>query len=85
MAEAHREDGFVFQVYAPPRERGPPHVHVNKGGAQVVLYLEMLPGARGIMVAAARRAGAVRSPQKARSSRANGALGGRPRGTRKAV
>ncbi len=39
MSEAHREDGFVFQVYAPPREHGPPHVHVHKGGAQVVLHL----------------------------------------------
>ena len=47
--------------------------------------LELLLGTKGIMTAAARRAGAVRSPQKARSSRANGALGGRPRRTRKAV
>lgn len=39
MSEVHREDGFVFQVYAPPREHGPPHVHVHKGGTQVVLRL----------------------------------------------
>lgn len=47
--------------------------------------LEMLLGTRGIMIAAARRAGATRSPKKARASRANGALGGRPRGARKSA
>ena len=46
--------------------------------------LELLLGTRNIMVAAARRAGAARTSRKARSSRANGALGGRPRGARKA-
>lgn len=46
--------------------------------------LELLLGTKRIMIAAARRAGSARTPKKARSSRANGALGGRPRGTRKA-
>lgn len=45
--------------------------------------LEMLLGTKAIMVAAARQAGANRSPRKARASRANGALGGRPRSARK--
>lgn len=46
--------------------------------------VELLFGSKVIMIAAARRNGSVRSSRKARSSRANGALGGRPRGTRKA-
>ena len=29
----------MFQIYDPPREHGPPHVHVHKGGTQVVLGL----------------------------------------------
>lgn len=39
MAEAYREAGFVFQIYGPPREHGPPHVHVHKSGTHVVLEL----------------------------------------------
>lgn len=39
MAEAHREAGFVFRIYGPPREHGPPHVHVHKTGTQAVLHL----------------------------------------------
>ena len=40
---------------------------------------ERLLGTAHIMRVAARRAGSARSPRKAKSSRANGALGGRPR------
>ena len=39
MPEAHREGGFVFQIYLPPREHGPPHVHVHKDGHHVVIAL----------------------------------------------
>ncbi len=40
---------------------------------------ELLLGTAHIMRLAARRAGSARSPRKTKSSRANGALGGRPR------
>lgn len=39
MPELHRENGFVFMVYAPPREHGPAHVHVHKSGTEAVLRL----------------------------------------------
>ena len=32
-------DANGFQVRVPPREHGPPHVHVHKGGAEVVITL----------------------------------------------
>ena len=41
--------------------------------------LEQLLGIKHILTVAARRAGSARSSRKAKSSRANGALGGRPR------
>jgi hypothetical protein len=32
-------DGFQVRVYLPPREHGPPHVHVVRAGAEVVITL----------------------------------------------
>lgn len=32
-------DGFVISIRLPPREHGPPHVHVWKGGQHVVISL----------------------------------------------
>ena len=39
MPEVHRETGFVFMIYSPPREHGPAHVHVHKSGTVAVLCL----------------------------------------------
>ena len=39
MAKAFEEGGFRFYVRNPPREHGPPHVHVKKAGAEVVINL----------------------------------------------
>ena len=32
-------NGFQVRVLLPPREHGPPHVHVSKGGGEVVIML----------------------------------------------
>jgi uncharacterized protein DUF4160 len=32
-------DGFQVRILLPPREHGPPHVHVRKAGAVVVINL----------------------------------------------
>jgi uncharacterized protein DUF4160 len=32
-------DGFAISIRLPPREHGPPHVHVWKSGARVVISL----------------------------------------------
>lgn len=32
-------DGFQVRILLPPREHGPPHVHVWRGGARMVLML----------------------------------------------
>jgi hypothetical protein len=32
-------NGFQVRVLLPPREHGPPHVHVSKGGGEVVITL----------------------------------------------
>ena len=32
-------NGFQVRVLLPPREHGPPHVHVHKGGGEVVITL----------------------------------------------
>ena len=37
MPTVAREDGFVVKVYGPPREHPPPHVHVERGGSEVVV------------------------------------------------
>ena len=34
-----RRNGFVFRIFFPPREHGPAHVHVRKGGAEAVISL----------------------------------------------
>lgn len=40
--------GFRIRILLPPREHPPPHVHVSRGGAEVVL---MLPDGRaGVVV-----------------------------------
>ena len=35
MTKAFEADGFHFYIRNPPREHGPPHVHVLKGGTEV--------------------------------------------------
>jgi uncharacterized protein DUF4160 len=39
MTKAFEEDGFRFYIRNPPREHGPPHVHVKKTGAEVAINL----------------------------------------------
>jgi len=40
MVKIHDEGGFRVYVYAPPREHGPPHVHVEcVSGGEVVIKL----------------------------------------------
>jgi Domain of unknown function (DUF4160) len=34
-----RSAGFAVRILLPPREHGPPHVHVVKAGAKVVIRL----------------------------------------------
>jgi Domain of unknown function (DUF4160) len=34
-----RSGGFAVRILLPPREHGPPHVHVVKAGAKVVIRL----------------------------------------------
>ncbi len=31
--------GFTVRILPPPREHGPPHVHIWKGGTEVVIWL----------------------------------------------
>ena len=31
--------GFAFRIFRPPREHGPPHVHVWKSGAKAIILL----------------------------------------------
>ena len=39
MPTVYDEDGFQIRIYLPPREHEPPHVHVFKAGAEVVINL----------------------------------------------
>lgn len=39
MPTVIRSGGFAVRILLPPREHGPPHVHVVKAGAQVVIKL----------------------------------------------
>jgi hypothetical protein len=39
MPTVHAEDGFQIRIYLPPREHAPPHVHVVKAGAEVIINL----------------------------------------------
>jgi hypothetical protein len=39
-----RYGGFVVRILFPPREHGPPHVHVVKGGGEVVIRLAEIGG-----------------------------------------
>jgi hypothetical protein len=41
MTKAFEEGGFRFYIRNPPREHGPPHVHVKKAGAEVTINLEL--------------------------------------------
>lgn len=34
-----RQGGFTVRIFLPPREHGPPHVHVERGGGTIVLEL----------------------------------------------
>lgn len=79
-------DASPAQLAAVRVDRSGEGLHWEELDADVSIpgIVELLFGSSVIMIAAARRAGSVRSPRKARSSRENGALGGRPRGTRKA-
>jgi hypothetical protein len=40
VTKAFEKDGFQFYIRNPPREHGPPHVHVKKAGAEVAINLE---------------------------------------------
>jgi len=40
--------GFHIRILLPPREHPPPHVHVTRGGAEVVLLLPQ--GRTGVVV-----------------------------------
>jgi hypothetical protein len=37
MPTVVRAGGFAIKVYGPPREHGPPHVHVERGSTGVVV------------------------------------------------
>lgn len=39
MTKAFEQDGFRFYIRNPPREHGPPHVHVQRGGTEVSINL----------------------------------------------
>ncbi|HKN59322.1 MAG TPA: DUF4160 domain-containing protein [Gemmatimonadaceae bacterium] len=39
MPTVIRSGGFSIRILLPPREHAPPHVHVVKGGAEVVIRL----------------------------------------------
>jgi len=39
-----RSAGFAVRILLPPREHGPPHVHVVKAGAEVVIKLGRTDG-----------------------------------------
>jgi len=40
--------GFQVHIYLPPREHEPPHVHVVKGGTEVVVTLANPPQVREV-------------------------------------
>lgn len=40
MPTVLRFGAFRFIIYPPPREHGPPHVHVIRAGAEAVITLE---------------------------------------------
>ena len=42
MPEIVRRNGFVLKVLLPPREHGPPHVHVFKAEGEAVIQLTPL-------------------------------------------
>lgn len=39
MTKAFEANGFRFYIRNPPREHGPPHVHVKKADAEVAINL----------------------------------------------
>lgn len=39
MPTVLRLNGFAVKILLPPREHGPPHVHVFKGGTEVVIEI----------------------------------------------
>jgi hypothetical protein len=55
-------DGFIFRILLPPREHGPPHVHVTRSGGVAVILLPTARRRVGIReVAGMRRADVVRA------------------------
>lgn len=49
MPTVIRQGGFRVRIFGPPREHGPPHVHVYKGSEAVVVIRLGLPG-QGIAI-----------------------------------
>lgn len=41
MPTVLESDGFQVRILLPPREHGPPHVHVSRAGAEVVILLPL--------------------------------------------
>jgi hypothetical protein len=39
MPRVYQAGGFKVYIYLPPSEHGPPHVHVLRGGGQVVVHI----------------------------------------------
>jgi hypothetical protein len=48
MPTVLQADGFKVRILLPPREHGPPHVHVDRGDGQVVILLPSKTGPCGI-------------------------------------
>jgi hypothetical protein len=44
MTKAFQKEGFRFYIRNPPREHGPPHVHVKKAGTEVAINLDPADG-----------------------------------------
>ena len=60
MPTVLRSNGFRVMIYRPPREHWPPHVHVTRGGGEVVIALSpvrvrYVSGMRDADIAAAMR------------------------------
>ena len=40
MPTVLRADGYRIIIFLPPREHGPPHVHVRKAGGEMIVELD---------------------------------------------
>lgn len=56
MPTVLRLDGFTVIIFLPPREHGPAHVHVRKGGGEVVIEIDPVRVVRSQMPTASARA-----------------------------